>query len=120
MRDRGLVVPGFTPWATTVGRYAAKAPRVFGFRPGGAVVRSPGRKPRVGDTGVARVGTDTPRRWRVRGRSIPCLEHDHDTRGLPMSAEIPPAVLDALRKFDTPTICNVLELFDARPRTAGY
>ena len=32
----------------------------------------------------------------------------------------PPAVLDALRKFDTPTICNVIELFDAIPRTAGY
>lgn len=33
---------------------------------------------------------------------------------------VDPAVLDALKKFDTPTICNVLELFDARPRTAGY
>jgi 4-hydroxy-4-methyl-2-oxoglutarate aldolase len=31
-----------------------------------------------------------------------------------------PAVLTTLRAFDTPTICNVLELFDARPRTAGY
>jgi 4-hydroxy-4-methyl-2-oxoglutarate aldolase len=31
-----------------------------------------------------------------------------------------PAVLDRLRRFDTPTICNVLELFDCRPRTAGY
>ena len=31
-----------------------------------------------------------------------------------------PAVLDRLRQFDTPTICNVLELFDCRPRTAGY
>lgn len=31
-----------------------------------------------------------------------------------------PAVLDALRKFDTPTICNVIELFDAIPRTSGY
>lgn len=31
-----------------------------------------------------------------------------------------PAVLDRLRRFDTPTVCNVLELFDARPRTAGY
>jgi 4-hydroxy-4-methyl-2-oxoglutarate aldolase len=29
-------------------------------------------------------------------------------------------VLERLRRFDTPTICNVLELFDARPRTAGY
>ena len=37
-----------------------------------------------------------------------------------MSATIPPAVLDQLRKFDTPTICNVLELFDVMPRTAGY
>lgn len=30
------------------------------------------------------------------------------------------AVLDQLRKYDTPTILNVLELFDAIPRTAGY
>ena len=30
------------------------------------------------------------------------------------------AVLDQLRKFDTPTICNVIELFDVIPRTAGY
>lgn len=32
----------------------------------------------------------------------------------------PESVLAALRKFDTPTICNVMELFDAIPRTAGY
>ena len=31
-----------------------------------------------------------------------------------------PAVLDRLRRFDTPTICNVLELFAIRARTAGY
>ncbi len=30
------------------------------------------------------------------------------------------ADLRLLRQFDTPTICNVVELFDARPRTAGY
>src|ERR1700685_608837 len=34
------------------------------------------------------------------------------------------AVADAdlrlLRQFDTPTICNVVELYDLRPRTAGY
>src|ERR1700739_2680933 len=30
------------------------------------------------------------------------------------------ADLELLRKFDTPTICNVIELFDVRPRTAGY
>jgi regulator of RNase E activity RraA len=29
-------------------------------------------------------------------------------------------VLNLLRKYDTPTICNVVELFDLRPRTAGY
>jgi regulator of RNase E activity RraA len=33
---------------------------------------------------------------------------------------VPAADLDLLRKFDTPTICNVIELFDVRPRTAGY
>src|SRR5262245_9174898 len=33
---------------------------------------------------------------------------------------ISPATLDLLRKYDTPTICNVVELFDLYPRTAGY
>lgn len=32
----------------------------------------------------------------------------------------PPAVLEALRRYDTPTICNVIELFDVIPRTSGY
>lgn len=31
-----------------------------------------------------------------------------------------PADLDLLRRYDTPTICNVVELFDRYPRTAGY
>jgi regulator of RNase E activity RraA len=31
-----------------------------------------------------------------------------------------PATLAQLAKFDTPTICNVIELFDVRPRNAGY
>src|ERR671923_992976 len=30
------------------------------------------------------------------------------------------ATLELLRKYDTPTICNVVELFDLYPRTAGY
>jgi 4-hydroxy-4-methyl-2-oxoglutarate aldolase len=33
---------------------------------------------------------------------------------------VPEADLDLLRKFDTPTVCNVIELFDLRSRTAGY
>lgn len=33
---------------------------------------------------------------------------------------VPAADLDLLRQYDTPTICNVIELFDVRPRTAGY
>lgn len=33
---------------------------------------------------------------------------------------VPEADFQLLRKFDAPTICNVVELFDARPRTAGY
>jgi 4-hydroxy-4-methyl-2-oxoglutarate aldolase len=31
-----------------------------------------------------------------------------------------PDVLDKLRTFDTPTICNLIELFEVRPRTTGY
>ena len=30
------------------------------------------------------------------------------------------ADLDLLRRYDTPTVCNVIELFDLYPRTAGY
>ena len=30
------------------------------------------------------------------------------------------AVLDKLRAFDTPTICNLIEMFEVRPRTTGY
>lgn len=33
---------------------------------------------------------------------------------------VDPQVIEQLRAFDTPTVCNVLELFDVRPRTAGY
>jgi regulator of RNase E activity RraA len=33
---------------------------------------------------------------------------------------VPPADLELLRTFDAPTVCNVVELFDLRPRTAGY
>jgi 4-hydroxy-4-methyl-2-oxoglutarate aldolase len=39
---------------------------------------------------------------------------------MPSFPTVESAVLDRLRQFDTPTICNVLELFDCRPRTAGY
>lgn len=37
-----------------------------------------------------------------------------------MNVPHPPEVLAALGKYDTPTICNVLELFDAMPRTSSY
>jgi regulator of RNase E activity RraA len=33
---------------------------------------------------------------------------------------IPPTDLELLRKYDTPTVCNVIELFGCRPHTAGY
>ena len=33
---------------------------------------------------------------------------------------IPQATLDKLAQFDTPTICNLIELFDVRPRNTGY
>jgi regulator of RNase E activity RraA len=31
-----------------------------------------------------------------------------------------PSLLDKLRQYDTPTVCNVVELYDLYPRTAGY
>jgi regulator of RNase E activity RraA len=39
---------------------------------------------------------------------------------MPSPRLIPPADLELLRRYDTPTVCNVVELFDLRPRTAGY
>jgi len=39
---------------------------------------------------------------------------------MPKHHAIPPASLELLRNYDTPTVCNVVELFDLRPRTAGY
>ena len=30
------------------------------------------------------------------------------------------ATLEGLRKYDTPTVCNVIELFAVRPRSTGY
>ncbi len=37
-----------------------------------------------------------------------------------MPAALSQAELDKLRKYDTPTICNVVELFDLHPRNLGY
>jgi len=37
-----------------------------------------------------------------------------------MPTPVSPAVLDGLAKYDTPTICNAIELFDVIPRNAGY
>ena len=35
-------------------------------------------------------------------------------------SEVSREVLEKLRKFDTPTICNLIELFNVRPRNLGY
>jgi 4-hydroxy-4-methyl-2-oxoglutarate aldolase len=37
-----------------------------------------------------------------------------------MSTVLDPAVLEALRGFDSPTISNAIETFNLRPRVAGY
>ncbi|MDA1016374.1 MAG: hypothetical protein O3A00_18185, partial [Planctomycetota bacterium] len=37
-----------------------------------------------------------------------------------MSSEISAETLANLAKYDTPTVCNVIELFDVRPRNHGY
>lgn len=38
----------------------------------------------------------------------------------PRHPSFSPAVLNSLRQIDTPTVCNVVELFDLRPRHSGY
>lgn len=37
-----------------------------------------------------------------------------------MSRELDPSVLEALRRYDSPTLSNAIELFDVRPRDEGY
>src|SRR5438309_10208612 len=39
---------------------------------------------------------------------------------MPPSPPLSAAELARLRKYDTPTVCNVVELFDLYSRTAGY
>jgi 4-hydroxy-4-methyl-2-oxoglutarate aldolase len=45
------------------------------------------------------------------------------TRSIAMTAPVPAISAETLAqliRFDTPTICNVIELFDIRPRNVGY
>ena len=37
-----------------------------------------------------------------------------------MPTTLSPEALERLRAFDTPTICNLIELFDVRPRNTGF
>src|SRR5947208_1197548 len=37
-----------------------------------------------------------------------------------MAAVISASTLEKLARYDTPTICNVVELFEIRPNTDGY
>ena len=47
------------------------------------------------------------------------IHYTHATRKEP-TMTISQETLDRLAEFDTPTICNVIELFDVRPRNQGY
>lgn len=38
----------------------------------------------------------------------------------PKFPTVTPSVIEKLGRYDTPTVCNVLELFEALPRTDGY
>ncbi|MBX3437803.1 MAG: RraA family protein, partial [Planctomycetaceae bacterium] len=37
-----------------------------------------------------------------------------------MTPLLTPACLEQLAKYDTPTVCNVIELWDIRPRNTGF
>src|SRR5207344_3344380 len=54
------------------------------------------------------------RRFRIRALPLPLFPREAP----PMS--VSKETLAKLTKFDTPTICNVIELFDIRPRNRGY
>src|SRR5215210_553362 len=41
-------------------------------------------------------------------------------RTIKMTHKITAQVLEKLARYDTPTICNVIELFEVRPNTDGY
>src|SRR5262249_56160765 len=74
-------------------------------------------------TGTRAPDTLSPFRAGPRpGRGVPCpqpLAPHH--QGPAMSKNVPSAAdLELLRRYDTPTVCNVVELFDVRPRHTGY
>jgi regulator of RNase E activity RraA len=52
-----------------------------------------------------RRGHPAARRWDEREEAVP---------------EIGPRVLERLRRYDTATVCNLIELFDVRPHAVGY
>jgi MFS family permease len=60
----------------------------------------------------------------ARGQRHLILRRGHPTdpkQGATMpTPTISPEVIQKLRTFDTPTICNLVELFDVRPRNTGY
>ena len=39
---------------------------------------------------------------------------------MPSNSSVRPAYLSKLAQYDSPTICNVIELFEVRPRNTGY
>jgi 4-hydroxy-4-methyl-2-oxoglutarate aldolase len=41
-------------------------------------------------------------------------------RGARVPAALDPSVLEALRRYDSPTLSNAIEVFDVRPRDEGY
>ncbi|HWA97259.1 MAG TPA: hypothetical protein VG713_02150, partial [Pirellulales bacterium] len=48
------------------------------------------------------------------------MNHDGRSLGREANEMITPETLKKLALFDTPTICNIIELFDVRPRNVGY
>src|SRR5580692_12439094 len=58
-----------------------------------------------------------PGRWDVGYSRVSRIRQEQRMTNSP---GLTPAQLADLAKYDTPTICNVVELFDVRPRNAGY
>src|SRR5436190_15643331 len=76
-------------------------------------------RPAVGNASFGRCfqNSSAGRHEQYKRKRLPTLPTPGPLMAFPTH---PPAVLDALRKYDTPTVCNAIELFDAIPRTDGY
>src|SRR5262245_697468 len=76
--------------------------------------------PALGKRGLPPSAAAFPVVFHPPGRTMPGNPRPTPRPAMLTVRAAPAADLELLRKYDTPTVCNVVELFDLRPRSAGY